>query len=137
MALEALEAATTLRFAEGLPRRARNLRALAHAPNRPARSSMPSSPNAPSPKFPDIPKDTPPYPLRKAGIIGAGTMGGGIAMALANAGIAVRIKDTTQEALDRGIATIAQKLSELRRQRPLPAGRHGSAHGPDPSAARL
>lgn len=57
-------------------------------------------------KIPDIPKDTPVYNIRRAAIIGAGTMGGGIAMACANAGIAVLLKDVSQEALDRGIATI-------------------------------
>ncbi len=45
-------------------------------------------------------------PVAAAGIVGAGTMGGGIAMCFANAGIPVTIVDTTQEALDRGFATI-------------------------------
>ena len=57
-------------------------------------------------KIPGIAKDTPVFEIRKAGIIGAGTMGGGIAMALAGAGISVLLKDTDQAALDRGIATI-------------------------------
>lgn len=57
-------------------------------------------------KVPGIDKDTPVYPIREAAVIGAGTMGGGIAMALANAGLCVRIKDTDQAAVDRGLATI-------------------------------
>jgi 3-hydroxyacyl-CoA dehydrogenase len=57
-------------------------------------------------KIRDIPKDVPAYNIRQAGIIGAGTMGGGIAMACANAGISVRIKEVEQAALDRGLATI-------------------------------
>jgi 3-hydroxyacyl-CoA dehydrogenase len=57
-------------------------------------------------KIPGLGKDVEPYPIRKVGIIGAGTMGGGIAMACVNAGIPVLLKDTMQEALDRGIATI-------------------------------
>ncbi len=57
-------------------------------------------------KIPDIPKDTPLLPIRKAAVIGAGTMGGGIAMNYANAGIPVILKETSQAALDRGIATI-------------------------------
>jgi 3-hydroxyacyl-CoA dehydrogenase len=57
-------------------------------------------------KIPDIPKDTPVYPVRQAAIIGAGTMGGGIAMACANAGISVLLKEVEQAALDRGLATI-------------------------------
>ena len=57
-------------------------------------------------KIPDIPKDTPMIRVKSAAVVGAGTMGGGIAMVLANAGIPVLIKDTDQAALDRGLATI-------------------------------
>ncbi len=57
-------------------------------------------------KIPDIPKDTPVYNIRQVAIIGAGTMGGGIAMACANAGLSVLLKDVEQGALDRGTATI-------------------------------
>src|SRR5580693_6180919 len=57
-------------------------------------------------KIPDIPKDTAVYNIREAAIVGAGTMGGGIAMACANAGISVRLKEVEQAALDRGVATI-------------------------------
>jgi 3-hydroxyacyl-CoA dehydrogenase len=57
-------------------------------------------------KIPDIPKDTPVLEIRKAAIVGAGTMGGGIAMALVNAGIPVILRDTDQAALDRGMAAI-------------------------------
>ncbi len=57
-------------------------------------------------KIPDIPKETKTYDIRKAAVIGAGTMGGGIAMNYANAGIPVIVKETAQEALDRGIAII-------------------------------
>src|SRR5262249_41515153 len=48
------------------------------------------------------------YPLRRAAILGSGTMGGGIAMALANAGIAVIVKDSDQQSLDRGMQTVRQ-----------------------------
>jgi 3-hydroxyacyl-CoA dehydrogenase len=57
-------------------------------------------------KIPDITKDIQPIEIKKAAIIGAGTMGGGIAMALVNAGIPVLLKDTEQAALDRGMAAI-------------------------------
>jgi 3-hydroxyacyl-CoA dehydrogenase len=57
-------------------------------------------------KIPDIPKDTAVYNIRKIAIIGAGTMGGGIAMACANAGLSVLLKDVEQSALDKGMATI-------------------------------
>ncbi len=57
-------------------------------------------------KIPDIPKETPVIPIRSAAVVGAGTMGGGIAMVLANAGIPVVLKEADQAALDRGLATI-------------------------------
>ena len=57
-------------------------------------------------KIPDVPKDTPFTEIRSAAVVGAGTMGGGIAMNYANAGIPVLLKEVSQEALDRGLATI-------------------------------
>ena len=57
-------------------------------------------------KVPGVPKDTPTREIRTAAVVGAGTMGGGIAMNYANAGIPVLLKELTQEALDRGLATI-------------------------------
>jgi len=57
-------------------------------------------------KVPGISKDTPTAEIRAAAVIGAGTMGGGIAMNYANAGIPVLLKETDQAALDRGLATI-------------------------------
>jgi 3-hydroxyacyl-CoA dehydrogenase len=57
-------------------------------------------------KVPDVPADTPVRPIKSAAIIGAGTMGGGIAMNFLNAGIPVKLLETKQEALDKGIATI-------------------------------
>jgi 3-hydroxyacyl-CoA dehydrogenase len=57
-------------------------------------------------KIPDVPADTPVREVKKLAIIGAGTMGGGIAMNFLNAGLPVVILEMKQEALDRGIATI-------------------------------
>ncbi len=57
-------------------------------------------------RIPGLPADTKPREIAQVGIVGAGTMGGGISMCFANAGIPVTIVDTTQEALDRGLATI-------------------------------
>ena len=54
----------------------------------------------------DVPADTPQRPIKTAGIVGAGTMGGGIAMNFANAGIPVTLLEVKQEALDRGLKTI-------------------------------
>jgi 3-hydroxyacyl-CoA dehydrogenase len=57
-------------------------------------------------KIPDIPRETNIIPIRSAAVVGAGTMGGGIAMVLANAGLPVLLKEVDQAALDRGLATI-------------------------------
>lgn len=57
-------------------------------------------------KIPDIPKDTPVIPVKTAGVVGAGTMGGGIAMVLANAGIPVVVNEADQAALHRGMGNI-------------------------------
>jgi len=57
-------------------------------------------------KISDVPEDTPKRKIDKVAVIGAGTMGGGIAMNFLNAGIPVTILETTPEALERGIATM-------------------------------
>ena len=57
-------------------------------------------------KVPDVPRDTPRIPVESVGIIGAGTMGGGIAMNFANAGIPVTIVEQQPEALERGLGVI-------------------------------
>ncbi len=57
-------------------------------------------------KIADVPDDTPTLPIKKVGVIGAGTMGGGISMNFLNVGIPVTIVETAQNALDRGVATI-------------------------------
>jgi 3-hydroxyacyl-CoA dehydrogenase len=62
-------------------------------------------------KTPDIPKETPLIPISTAAVVGAGTMGGGIAMVLANAGIPVLLKETDQAALDKGLANIQKNYA--------------------------
>ena len=57
-------------------------------------------------KVKDVPSDTPQREIKTGGIVGAGTMGGGIAMNFANAGVPVTMLETSQEALDRGLKTI-------------------------------
>jgi 3-hydroxyacyl-CoA dehydrogenase len=54
-------------------------------------------------KIPDVPADTPQIPINKVGIVGAGTMGGGIAMNCANVGIPVLIMEVNQQLLDKGL----------------------------------
>lgn len=53
-----------------------------------------------------MPKDVQARPLRRIGVIGAGTMGGGIAMCFLSAGLPVTLVDMSQEALDRGVSTV-------------------------------
>jgi 3-hydroxyacyl-CoA dehydrogenase len=62
-------------------------------------------------KIPDVPEDTPTRDIRSAAVIGAGTMGGGIAMSIANAGIPVTVIEMKPEALDRGLATIKKNYA--------------------------
>jgi 3-hydroxyacyl-CoA dehydrogenase len=57
-------------------------------------------------KIPDVPKETSTIPVNSAAVVGAGTMGGGIAMVFANAGIPVLLKESGPEALDQGMARI-------------------------------
>jgi 3-hydroxyacyl-CoA dehydrogenase len=62
-------------------------------------------------KIPDVPKETPVVPINSAAVVGAGTMGGGIAMVFANGGIPVLLKDADQAALDRGLANIQRNYA--------------------------
>ena len=62
-------------------------------------------------KIPGLPAETPTREIRSAGVVGAGTMGGGIAMCFANAGIPVALIETTEEALDRGLSTIRRNYA--------------------------
>ena len=119
-AIDAVECAVTLPFSEGIKREAEifqeclfstQSKALIHAFFSERRVR----------KVPDVPKETATREIRSAAVIGAGTMGGGIAMAYANAGIPVRLKEVTQEALDRGYATIRKNYERsVRRGRFTP-----------------
>ncbi len=57
-------------------------------------------------KIPDLPKDTPLREIKSAGVIGCGTMGGGIAMSFANVGIPVKVLEMNDEALEKGLGVI-------------------------------
>ncbi len=62
-------------------------------------------------KIPDVPKDTPLLPVNAAAVLGAGFMGGGIAMVFANAGIPVMLKDANREALNHGMDLIRRNYA--------------------------
>jgi 3-hydroxyacyl-CoA dehydrogenase len=108
-AIEALEAAVALPFDEGC-RKEREIAEKSLASEE-AKALMHAffAERAVS-KIPGISKDTRTYPIRQAAILGAGTMGSGIATALANAGIAVILKDSDQQAVDRGMRAVRQNL---------------------------
>jgi 3-hydroxyacyl-CoA dehydrogenase len=72
-------------------------------------------------KVADVPDDTPTLPINKVGVIGAGTMGGGISMNFLNAGIPVTIVETAQAALDRGVATIRRNYDNTAKKGRLTA----------------
>ena len=62
-------------------------------------------------KIPDVPKETPVLPVNRVAVVGSGTMGGGIAMVFANAGIPVLLKDVDQSALDIGIGKVRRNYA--------------------------
>ena len=62
-------------------------------------------------KIPDIPEDTPTREIKSAALIGAGTMGGGIAMNFANAGIPVKMLEVNQAALDKGLGIVRKNYA--------------------------
>ncbi len=62
-------------------------------------------------KIPDIPKETPVLPVNRAAVVGSGTMGGGIAMVFANAGIPVLLKDVDEAALESGMSKIRKNYA--------------------------
>jgi 3-hydroxyacyl-CoA dehydrogenase len=72
-------------------------------------------------KIPDIPEDTPTRPIRSAAIIGAGTMGGGIAMNFANAGIPVTVLEMKSEALEKGLAVVRKNYENSMKKGKLSA----------------
>jgi len=103
--IEAVAASTTKPFAEGLAFERELFVQLVQTSESKALRHAFFAERAAS-KIPDVPEDTPTRPVRSAAIIGAGTMGGGIAMCFANAGIPVTVLEMKQEALDKGTATI-------------------------------
>jgi 3-hydroxyacyl-CoA dehydrogenase len=72
-------------------------------------------------KIPDVPDDTATRPIKAVGVIGAGTMGGGIAMNFLNAGVPTMIVETSQEALDRGLSIIRKNYENTAKKGRLTA----------------
>jgi 3-hydroxyacyl-CoA dehydrogenase len=106
--IDAIEAASAGSFDEGQRRETELFRACLDSPQSKALIHAFFAERAAA-KLPDA--DAKPYDIRSAAVVGAGTMGAGIAMALANAGIPVRLKETSPQALDRGMETIRRRYA--------------------------
>ncbi len=100
--VKAVEAAVSLPFAEGIKRERELFAELLTSPESKAQRYFFFAEREAA-KIPDVPADTPAKDIKKAAVIGAGTMGGGIAMNFANAGIPVTVVEVAREALDRGL----------------------------------
>ncbi|MBI3683562.1 MAG: enoyl-CoA hydratase/isomerase family protein [Acidobacteria bacterium] len=109
-AIRAVEAATRLPFEEGVQEEARLFRECLFSTQSKALIHVFFGERTVA-KIPGVPKETPIYTIRRAAVIGAGTMGGGIAMTYANAGIPVLLKEAAQDALDRGLNTIRRNYA--------------------------
>jgi len=103
--IDAVEAGVKLGFDKGLVAERECFVALVQTPESRALRHAFFGERAAS-KIPDVPSTTPVRKIERVGVIGAGTMGGGIAMNFVNAGLPVTLLETKQEALDRGLATI-------------------------------
>jgi len=103
--LQAVQAACELPLAAGLQRETELFDALLESPQSQSLRHLFFAERE-ALKIPGIDAGTPPRPIRKVAVIGAGTMGGGIAMNFANIGIPVALLEQKREALDRGLAQI-------------------------------
>ena len=103
--VDAVEAATKKKFADGMTYERELFINLMWTPECRALRHLFTAQRAAS-KIADVPDTTPVRSIQSVAIIGAGTMGGGIAMNFLNAGLPVKLLETKQEALDRGMATI-------------------------------
>ena len=103
--IDCVEAACTLPFDEGLAKEQELFRHVLTSQQSAAQRHIFFAERAAA-KVGDMPKDTKPLPVGKVSVIGAGTMGGGIAMTFANAGIPVTLLETGQELLDKGVAVV-------------------------------
>jgi 3-hydroxyacyl-CoA dehydrogenase len=109
-AIDAIEAATKMPFEDGCEEEARLFDKCLYSDESKALIHVFFAEREAA-KIPDVPKDTPVMGVNSVAILGAGTMGSGIAMVCANAGIPVVLKDSDQAALDRGLANIQKNYA--------------------------
>ncbi|HEV3137942.1 MAG TPA: enoyl-CoA hydratase-related protein, partial [Pirellulales bacterium] len=109
-AIDAVEAATKLPFDQGLAKEAELFKECLFSDQSKALIHVFFGERAVA-KIPGISKDLPLIPVKRAAVVGGGTMGGGITMNYANAGIPVLFKEVSQEALDKGLAIIKKNYA--------------------------
>jgi 3-hydroxyacyl-CoA dehydrogenase len=103
--IKAVEAAVNLPFDQGMRRERELFQELITSPESKAQRYFFFAEREAA-KIPDVPGDTKSRDIKKAAVLGAGTMGGGIAMNFANAGIPVTVVEVAQDALDRGLGVV-------------------------------
>ncbi len=113
--IKAVEAAVNLPFAEGMQRESQLFQELMRSSESRAQRHVFFAEREVA-KVPGLPKGTPKREIRQVAVIGAGTMGGGIAMNFANAGIPVTVLEISQEALDRGLGVVRSNYEATARK---------------------
>ncbi|WP_395087452.1 3-hydroxyacyl-CoA dehydrogenase NAD-binding domain-containing protein, partial [Ilumatobacter sp.] len=111
--IQCIEAAANLPFDEGLKVEGKLFMELMTGPQSGAQRYYFFAERAAN-KIPDIAKDTPLIDVQKVGILGAGTMGGGIAMNFVNVGIPVTIVERDQASLDKGLGVVRKNYERSR-----------------------
>ena len=118
--IQCIEAAATLPFDEGMAVEAKLFRELMTGPQSAAQRYYFFAERQAN-KIPDIARDTPTVDVQKAGVLGAGTMGGGIAMNFANAGIPVTIVERDEASLERGLGVVRKNYERSASRGSIPA----------------
>ena len=121
--VDAVEAATKQKFEDGLRMERELFINLMWTPESRALRHIFIADRAAS-KIPDVPADTPQRAINSIAVIGAGTMGGGIAMNFLNAGIPVKMLEMKPEALERGLATIRKNYESQVKKGKLKQGKY-------------
>ncbi len=114
-AIEAVKAAGQLSYAEGVKKERELFTKLMTGTQSAAMRHYFFAERAAN-KIDDVPRDTPLIPIKKVGVIGAGTMGGGITMNFLSAGIPVTILEMAQDALDRGTSVMRKNYENTARK---------------------
>jgi 3-hydroxyacyl-CoA dehydrogenase len=118
--IQCVEAAANLPFDEGIKVEGRLFMELVTGPQSAAQRYAFFAERAAN-KIPDIAKDTPVVDVQRCGVLGAGTMGGGIAMNFANVGIPVTIVERDEESLDRGLGVVRKNYERSAARGSIPA----------------